>query len=359
MDEIGAGQRPVESIGLEQLVALNDEIAALVRCGIPLERGLLDAGRDLPGRLGRITSTLAARMSHGESLGQALEAERRAIPPLYCAIVEAGLRAGRLPAALEGLATYARGYLEARQSIGLALAYPLMVAVLAYFLFLGFVTVIMPRFLTALDMFRLPVTAPVRWLGTVGDLTPYWWPIGPIVFFAVIFAWVRSGKSLQFQGGGWSLIGVIPWLKSLLADYRSANFTQLLALLIEHRVALPEALELAGAASGDSRLMRDTAELSEALKRGDSAKSVFANRAFAITPLVRWLLVAGQSQTALVDSLRNISSTYRRRANYRAERFQVLVPIVLMFVLGTATTLLYGLTLFFPLVNLLNGLSLH
>ena len=40
-------------VTLDQLIALNDEMAALVRAGVPLERGLIEAGRDLRLALGR------------------------------------------------------------------------------------------------------------------------------------------------------------------------------------------------------------------------------------------------------------------------------------------------------------------
>src|SRR5262245_23349033 len=120
------------AISIEQLLALNEEIAALVRAGIPLDRGLLEAGRDVRGRLGRIAASLGRRLKKGESLVEALESERQSIPPLYRAVVEAGTQAGRLPIALEGLARYVRGYGEARTAIGLALWYPLIVLSLAY-----------------------------------------------------------------------------------------------------------------------------------------------------------------------------------------------------------------------------------
>ena len=47
-------------ITLDQLIALNDEIAALVRAGVPLDRGLRSLGEDLPGRLGRFARQLSA-----------------------------------------------------------------------------------------------------------------------------------------------------------------------------------------------------------------------------------------------------------------------------------------------------------
>jgi general secretion pathway protein F len=90
-------------ITLDQLTALNDEIAALVRSGVPLETNLAEIGEDLPGTLGKITMLLAQRASRGESLPQLIAECSAQFPPVYRAVVEAGLRAGRLSAALESL----------------------------------------------------------------------------------------------------------------------------------------------------------------------------------------------------------------------------------------------------------------
>ena len=100
---------------LEDLIALNDEIAALARAGMPLERGLLDLGRDVPGRLGAMTTALGERMSRGEGLAEAIAAQGDRLPPMYRAVVEAGIRSGRLPVALEGLAGVARRVVETRR----------------------------------------------------------------------------------------------------------------------------------------------------------------------------------------------------------------------------------------------------
>ena len=134
-------------MSLDHLIALNDEIAALVRTGLPLERGLREVGGDFRGRLSRAMTDLAERMSRGESLPEALTAEGKRLPRIYRAVVEAGLRAGRLAAALEGLAGFVRAYLDSRRAIGLALCYPLMVLTLAYGLFVLLVVQVVSRFL--------------------------------------------------------------------------------------------------------------------------------------------------------------------------------------------------------------------
>src|SRR4051794_25817358 len=168
------------AIALEDLIALNDEIAALVRAGVPLERGLLDVGGDLRGRLRAITTALGERMSRGESLPRALEAEGERLPRVYRAVVEAGLKTGRLSVALEGLTRSARGIAELRRAVGLALIYPLLVLVVAYTLFVSFVVVIAPRFVAAYQAFRLPGRGPALGMARLGEMAPYWAPIGPV-----------------------------------------------------------------------------------------------------------------------------------------------------------------------------------
>jgi type II secretory pathway component PulF len=111
---------------------------------------------------------LGRRLGRGESLVDALDAERQSIPPLYRAVVEAGTRAGRLPVALEGIARYVRGYSEARSAIGLALWYPVLVLSLAYGLFIGMAVLFAPRFLIAFESLGLVVIEPLRWLERIG-----------------------------------------------------------------------------------------------------------------------------------------------------------------------------------------------
>src|SRR5262245_19183177 len=96
------------SLSLEQFIALNDELAALARAGVPLEKGLADVCRDLPGRLGAAAQTLGVRLNAGEGLAQIIAEDQSAFPPVYRAAVLAGLRSGRLAVALEGISTTAR-----------------------------------------------------------------------------------------------------------------------------------------------------------------------------------------------------------------------------------------------------------
>jgi type II secretory pathway component PulF len=355
------GERDAGSPGpitLDQLLALNEEIAALVRAGIPLDRGLLEAGRDVRGRLGRIAGVLGRRLNRGEDLPAALEAESRAIPPLYRAVVEAGARAGRLPVALEGMTRYIRGVADARRSIGMALWYPGLVVCMAYGLFVGLVFLVVPRFASAAESLGLATSRPLRWLEWASDTVVYWWPIGPIVLVVLAVAWVRSGTTAGLQGGAWGGLRRLPWMGPLVADHEAANFAELLALLLENRVPYPSALILAGDATGAPGLAAGVRQAAEALDRGEpTAAAVGAAGPGAFPPMLRWTLATGQTQGSLGAALDHLGGFYRKRARHRADQIAVFLPVVLTIGIGAAAAGFYGLSLFMPLIEVLNGLS--
>jgi len=351
----GGGGRPVT---VEELVALNEEIAALVRAGSPLESGLGRSGEDLPGRLGVIAERLSARMKRGESLVDALDAEKATIPPLYRAVVEAGARTGDVGAALRGMSRYLRGFAEARDAVGLALWYPLVVATLAYALFLGMATVIAPRFHAAFASLGLPTTRALTVIEALGRSAWFWWPIWPLALAAVAIAWVRSGRASRFDAGSWTFLSLFPWMRSLVRDYQSAGFAELTALLLENRIAYPKAVSLAAEATGNARLIDEAHAIAATMERGGTAAEAVGSRTFqAFSPMLRWALAYGHSEGSLVRALRNLAPMYRARAAYKAEKVRLLLPSLVIIVVGASAALLYALTLFLPLTGMLNELA--
>ncbi len=353
-----ADGRVGSSISIDELVLLNQEIAALVRAGTPLERGLLLAGRDVRGRLGRIAQAISARMSQGESLLSALEHERDAIPPLYRAVVEAGVRSGRLPTALEGLTRYVRGYSEARSAIGIALWYPILIASVAYGLFLGMSTLIAPRFVDAFPSLGIEPPATLNLISRVGRASHVWWPVGPILLILIVIAWIVSGRAARFQSWAWGLPRLMPGMKPLMADYETANFAELLALLLEHSVPYPAAIVLAAQATGDRAMIAAATLVAAALERGQTPGAALDGvKAGVFQPMLRWAMTSTPDSGSLPESLAGMADHYRSRARHRAEAMRIFLPSLLLVVLGGGAALVYGLSLFLPLVDLLTKLS--
>ncbi len=348
-----AGRRSGD-LSLDQWIALNDEITALVRAGLPLERGLASVAGDNRGRMGAMAQALAGRLDRGESLPEAIASEGDRLPPVYRGVVLAGVRSGRLGAALEGLATAARNHTELRRVLSLALIYPLIVVSVAYALFIGFLLFVLPRFVGTFASFRLPGLTVLEGLGRIGATAAYWWPVGPVVLVMLLLWWAWSSRARAYPGGGWTPVSWVPWMRGLLKQSAAASFADLAALLVEHDVPLPEAIELAGRAAGDKALGRASQTLAVGLRRGQGD---LGQLPAGFPPLLAWLMAYGNRQGMLAPALRHAGETYRRQAWLQAELLRTLLPIVLMIVIGGTAVFTYALLLFVPFSTLLNQLS--
>jgi type II secretory pathway component PulF len=340
---------------LDDLLALNDEIAALVRAGVPLESGLAELGRDLPGPSGRVATALADRLARGEKLDQALLASREEFPQLYISVVTAGLKSGRLAVALEGLAAAAKRVAELRQITATAIIYPIIVFLLGWGMFVGFVAFFAPHVLPGFRDFGVSSAGLIAWFAELGKSAAWWGPIGPtVILLAAVVWWWQSRSMLALDGSRW--MAWVPGARHLLRLCRSATFADVLALLVDQGLPLGDGLRLAVAASGDCGMMVDADGLASAME-GGAMPAECLRYAERFPPLVVWFLSTGQDGRLLASALRHAAASYHERARQRAEVVQTFLPMLLTLLVGGTTVLTYALLVFAPWVNLLKTIS--
>ena len=345
-------------ISLDQLIALNDEIAALVRAGVPLELGLKHIGGDMHGSPGRLAARLAAEMERGQTLAQVLKSHSEDFPPIYRAVVTAGVRAGNLAAALESVTGCTRRLAEIRQLVVASSIYPLLVFLLAWGLFLFFLKKITPAFLYAFEDFGAPGTGLLEQLVRLGDSMHYWGPAVPAVVILLAAAWIRATSRANLIGSRSMdrLIGWVPFLGPMLRSFRIAAFTDVLTLLASHDVPLDEAVVLAAQSVGDRRMIDASRDVAEAIGRGERF-SLRSTEKSPFPPFLDWLIQSGQQRGALLPSLRHASDSYYRRAFRHASAARVLLPTAMVAAIGGSVTLAYALMLFGPWVSLLRSMA--
>ncbi len=358
MSEHAEDGNPIERVALDDLIALSDEMAALVRSGVPLEFGLGALSRDMPGRLGRLAAALTERLKQGEPLEKVLADRSAGFPPLYRAVIEAGVKSGRLAVALEGLARSARQISETRRMLGTAILYPLLVLAVAWSLFAFFTARIAPGMESLLDQFGMAGERIVSLLVWLGESAVYWGPVLPLLLLVWATAWLVGLGRIGVIGAVWPtrLIGCLPWAGAMLSQMQIATFADVLALLIENDVPLDEGLPLAGRASGGPKLQAAAERMAACIRQGDSLGTSIAGT--HIPPMLQWLMIAGQNRGNLLSALRHASSTYRRRALHQADLARMFLPLILTVLIGGGAVFVLALSLFYPYVSMLYQLAL-
>jgi general secretion pathway protein F len=346
-------------LGTEDLVALNEEIAGMARAGLPLDQGLAALARELRrGRLQRVTAELAADLHAGHTLPEALARQAGRVPPYYAALVTAAVRSARVGDVLTTLTAYARAMADLRAAVIGALLYPSIVFLLGLGIVVAIAYFLVPQFEQTFFDFRM-VVPPLTVATFALCRHPLLYFVLPPALLAVLLLTIR--QVLRQSAAGRRLwarwLYALPLVGTLLRAARLAGFTDLLAILVEHKVPLPDAFQLAGAASSDPLTMAASRLVEADLRKGLSLAEGLRNRQ-ALPDGAAWMVAMGERRGHLAPALRQVAEMYRRQAELRAGVLRsVLAPLML---LGTSFVIfgLFVLAIVVPLFDLLVGLGM-
>ncbi len=282
----------MEHATLDDLMALNDQLAALVEAGVPLELGLDGSVEHAAAALERINAAVARRVSRGESLVDALENDQGTIPTPYRSVVQIGLKSGDMHAAIDAASHVAEVKDQSRYNIRSAFFYPLVVCFLAAIGLAGYCTFVVPKLEDFRQEFRMPEGAGLHALQSLRALVPGGLVIlAAVVMVAVVRHFLESGRRGLARGGGDGLIARLLGATRTRQLERHATFSQSLASLLAADVPLAEGLLLAAGVSGDAGLRAGAQRLAPMLQQGQ-AVSDEDPAAKAFPPFLRWALFA-------------------------------------------------------------------
>jgi len=347
----------METATLDDFMAWNDELYALGQAGVPIDVDLGRTGADTVSTLEKINATVARRVSQGASLAEALQGNGRVVTPAYASLVQFGLQSGSFPAALIGSNRLAESLDDSWQAVRFSVLYPLIVCSLAYIGFVGFCLFLVPTIETLHRDVRIEPGSGLRILQSLRETLAYWIAIPPLVLLLLVGwqAYSRSRRGVS-RGSAARALSWLPGMSRALFQQRSAIFAESLATLLEAGTPLGKALPVAAGACGDAALTEGALALAASLDQGPML-SEESRLALRIPPFLRYALWHAEPSIGRARALRMAASLYRDSAQRHLERLRVTAPLVLCIVLGGGVTLLYGLALFVPVVEMLRGLA--
>ena len=319
----------------EEVLAVSEEIVSLTRAGVPLESNLTSFGDDLSGQTAQLMRELGGDLQQGRQLVEAIR-RRPEFPPIFRAILEAGVASGRLPSALEKLSQAIRTANDLRRHLRISLFYPAIVVTIAYICFLVSLVYVFPVFEShrvdlTFDQGPPSLAAQLRWT------MAYWAWIPPLIGVA-LFGWIWWRGRFDWLGGAMSRMTRSTYM---------AMFAELLAVLVEHDEPLDRAVILAAETTGNSRLLAEAQQIADDLRAGGSPQTNVGPKP-AIPPMMRWVLCDRDNPTRMLASLQRASHSYRQRAEGLHQWCRHYLPLILTAALGGAATLLYGLSIVIP-----------
>jgi type IV pilus assembly protein PilC len=326
-----------------ELAELNGQLLGLVRAGLPLAPSIAAMARFMSGRRGRaVAKTLERDVASGLSLADALERQPAAFPPLCRAMMRAGEASGSVERVLSSLTDYSRAMAETRNRVVETITYPLVLVAAAFMLAMFMLIKVVPVFNDVLMNGFLEYGRPAAlifgaWV-SLSDFAAGHLEAVFIAFFAVFAAiiWLcvpHPGGRLRFLWADAFRLHA-PLFGKLNRMGAMSQFCRALGMLVEARTPLPEALELAGAASGNLVVEAAGRRAMEQVKAGGELGQSLIHAGHFDASLC-WLAQNGENQHTLGETLQTLAGTYE--SNAERHRRWVLMA------LGPVTTIVIGL----------------
>ncbi len=318
-------------MNLDEFAFFNQQLAAMLRDGIPLEGALrqLVAGMRA-GQLRDELQQLEADLAKGTPLQEALRARR--LPQFYVAMLEVGAQSNNLPGVLTLLADYYRHCHTLLTRLKGLMVYPMIVLVGSFGLscLLSFVLThwFWPSFFVEFVGRSYSFTLSILHL----------WIAPVLLGLAVLVAIVAASVPAIRRALRWRLPA---FKESALSQAASA-----MTLMLRGGVTLEKALSLAEQLERGAIAGLELAQWRTRLAAGHGKFTEFARPGRAFPPLFIWLVAHGGED--LAAGFARAAELYRARAAYRRE--------LLLYSALPCSVMLLGLVILMQIQPMFSGL---
>jgi len=333
----------------DEFAFFNQQLAAMLRDGIPLEGALKRLCQEMRRSPARDElQALEAELAKGTPMAAALKP--RQLPELYKRMILVGVKSGDLPGALTMLADYFQNQNNVWTRLKSMMTYPLIVMFVAFVVSLAlaffWTCIIGPSFG---DMFGgMGVQMPAATLFALGSLKSIW--VFPFMLGA-LFIFMAAIVLLP------GLRGKFLWRLPAFKEATVSRIASSLSLLMKNGVPLPEAIGLVEQLETSSAAAADLQQWRSRIAAGAVKFSEIASGNRLVPPMFVWIVAsAGEDVTA---GFSRAAEIYHSRALYRTEvaLFSVL-PIASLFLGALVISQAFlVISMFLPLISMLNNLG--
>ncbi len=339
-------------LNAKQLTLFTRQMSSLVQVS-PLEEALRTISRqsEQP-HVRTILTEVHAGVVEGQRLSEAMRRESTSFPALYRAMIAAGEGAGTLPLITERLAALLERQAEMRGKLIGALAYPIVLSLVAILVVMGLMVSVVPRVVEQFDNVdqQLPLITRIV-IGISAFLASYWWAILIALIFGGLIFW-RALQQPAFRLSVDRTVLRLPLLGKLIRNLHAARMARTLATMVASRLPLLEGLRLTGGTIRNKVLAEANDDIVEAVRSGGSLSG--AMRASAVfPPLLVYLTASGESAGQLDQMLERAADYLEREFdNFTSTALSMLEPMIIVLMGGIVAVIILAILL--PILQLQN-----
>lgn len=321
-------------VSQNDLLVVTYQLEALIKAGVPLAQSLdMLETQAPPSALQAVLRAVKQEVKSGSSLADALQGHSTVFTSWYVSMVQAGEESGTLDQTFGRLAEHLDKVVRLRQQVKLALAYPLLVVIVALLVLWVLLIWVIPVFATMFadwgDALPWP-TAVV--LGLSRWLQEQWAPVLlGVIGLGVggrLWAKTRSGQRMIED-----VVLRVPLLGKLWRNVAVVHVARTLSVLLGSGVPILRSLEIAQKVSGLQRMVRALEEARSSIREGHTLADPL-ERSGMFPRLVSNMVGVGEATGSLDTALGNIADLFEREVDRDVAAFTAVLEPLIIVVLG-------------------------
>ncbi len=343
----GGGRARIKA---NDFLLFNQQLAALLRAGIPILQAISMLGRRATSaRLRIVLAEIEDAIRGGSALSQAFAEQGDIFPRIYTASILAGERSGALDDVLTRYVSYMRRSVALRRRIRSALAYPSFLLLASFGMVLFLTIYVVPKMSDLFSGFGTNLPTPTRIvLGISGWLTGNFFWFVPLVIVAAIgiYFWSRT------PAGRLTIARVLlktPLAGRLMVQLAVAQAGRSLATLLAGGITLVESWEIAAESITNLELRRRSSAILPLIREGRSFTESLETAKW-LPELALDMIGIGERSGSLREMLDEVATFYDAESEVLLEQLTTtLEPAILVVMGGIVVTIL--LAIYMPIIQ--------
>ncbi|KXS45970.1 MAG: type IV pilus assembly protein PilC [Candidatus Frackibacter sp. T328-2] len=352
--DLGEQLKQLKKVKLQDLALFCRQFATMINSGLSLVRSLdiLVEQTDHP-KLKDAIMSVQENVESGMSLSKALEQEKKVFPQLFISMVEAGEAGGILDDVLLEMADHFENENDMKQKVISALAYPVVISLVAIGVVVFLVTVILPTFVDIFAGMDQQLPLPTRLLLGFSNLfSSYWYVVVGLVAVTAfgIYRYYQTDKGRRKID--WILLKT-PLFGDLINKISIVRFSRTLGVLIQSGVSILDGLEVVSKVVSNSIISDKIRESRKSISSGDSIVSPL-RQSKVFPQMVLQMIRIGEETGSLDEMLAKIAQFYDQEVEHKVESMVSLIEPALILVLGVVVGSIV-VSMMLPMFNMMSG----
>ncbi len=315
-----------------EITIFSRELASLLKSGVPILNAInIILEQAESHNFKSVLQNIRSEVKEGATFSSALSRYPKIFPSLYIALIRAGEDSGVLPDALLRIADYRLKQEEALSRFRMAMAYPILMAVVGIGTIVFMLTFVMPRLMQMFLNMDQTLPLPTRILISLSlRLRQWWfWAITAVIIL-IIRRQANTGPAKLFFS---RLKLYLPMFGKFMLKAELSRFNRTLELLLKSGITILKAIEVAIPVV-DNEIIKEQLKISyKELEQGGSFGKSLKNSKLFPTFMTN-LIIVGEESGRLTDALSEIASSYERDTEETIKIMTNLLEPVMILVMG-------------------------